>query len=151
MGAIKNGTLDFEDLNSWPALLFTRAYDSLMNVLYKLTPLRQTNLSTVQRIVYTSKSNNYPSKPKISERIHLVHCLYILSCIKGGTLHWKIRWCIYRSFIQIISEISGGLSWLVPSQTFTLKFPSIPFHVWTWQIFLNTKQRYDLACKPSRQ
>ena len=105
MGAIRNDTLDFEDLKSWPALLFVRAYDSLMNVLYKShqdpksTPLPSTHTPQTP-----STQMTIPANPNFSNESSLSATSTSSAASKAE--HFTEKLCVRRSFVQINTAIS---------------------------------------------
>jgi len=103
MGAIKNETLDFEDLNSWPALLFVRAYDSLMNVLYKPVPSAKPT-SLPSNAPYTPPNQTtIPANPNFSKESTLSTTSTSSAASKAEHFTEKFA----DAFIQINLEISG--------------------------------------------
>ena len=123
MNAIKNDTLDFEDLKSWPALLFVRAYDSLMNVLYKPIP----STPTPSNAPFTPPNQTtIPANPNFSKESSLSAASGSSAASKAEHFTQKFADAFIEASFKAIQRSLDGLSWLDPSQMFTVKFSSVP-------------------------
>lgn len=151
MSAIKNDTLDFEDLNSWPALLFVRAYKSLMNVLYKSTPSSKPTPDPSTAPFTPPNQTSVPADPNFSKESALSADSASSAASKAEHFTEKFIDAFVEASFESVRRYLGGLPWLDPCQTFTLKFTSIPFSFLCLQIVPNTNRRSDLACKLSRR
>jgi hypothetical protein len=128
MDAIKNNTLNLEDVTSWPALRFERTYMALMNVLYKPTssakPIQQSNITFTP-----PNQTTVPADPKFSKGS--IISTGSTSSAASKAEHFTEKFAeafIEASFQSISRQLGENISWLDPGRQFKLIFPFIPSH-----------------------
>jgi len=129
MKAVKDETLNFKHLKSWPALLFVRAYKALINVLYKPTPPSPKLSLLPSHAVYTPPNQTtIPPNPNFSKESNLSAASSSSAASKAE--HFTERFAdafIEASFESILDELGRGIPWLDPSRGYRLSFRSISF------------------------
>src|SRR5271170_61168 len=121
MEAIKDKTLDFEDLPSWPALLLVWSYRALKNVLYKPAPLTQSSLPASNTLSTPPNQATIPANPKFSKE-----STGSSSSAASKAEHFTEKFAeafIEASFESISRQLGEDIPWLDPKRRFRLIFP----------------------------
>jgi hypothetical protein len=124
MKAIKDETLDFEDLTCWPALLFVRSYRALVNVLYKPTPLAQSSLPASDTLSTPPNQATIPANPNFSKESRFSTGSSSSAASKAEHFTEKFADAfIEASFESISRQLGEDIPWLDPKRRFRLIFP----------------------------
>jgi hypothetical protein len=129
MNAIKNNTLNLENVTSWPALRFERTYRALINVLYKPTSSAKPIIQPSNIAFTPPNQTTVPADPNFSKESTI--STGSTSSAASKAEHFTEKFAdafIEASFESISRQLGENIPWLDPRRQFRLIFPFIPLH-----------------------
>jgi hypothetical protein len=124
MDAIKNNSLNLEDVTSWPALRFERTYKALIIVIYKPTSYAKPTVQPSNNPFTPPNQTTAPADPKFSKESAI--SIGSMSSAASKAEYFTEKFAdafIEASFESISRQLGEKISWLDPRRQFKLIFP----------------------------